>query len=140
MTALEATVDFSAYDHLLVIPAVHTLPAKGYGTVELVNSAPKAPQFSRAPFRFDERERNRFVDARNGVAVIPLWKEKEEFGVLITTPGESDAALRAAQAIGKLLARPAAQTGEPLGEALAAFRKFDFARSYRIARVIAGED
>jgi len=116
---------------------------EGYGTVELVNADPKAPQFSRAPFKLDERERSRFVDARNGVAVIPLWKENAEVGVLITTPNESEAALRAAQGIGKLLARPDAQSGETaeaLGEALAAFREFDFARSYRIAREIVGED
>lgn len=111
---------------------------EGYGTVELVNADPKAPQFARAPFKFGERERNRFVDARSGVAVIPLWKEKEELGVLITTPSQSDEALRAAQAIGRLLARPDVREGttaRALGEAQAAFRRFEFSRSYDIARL-----
>jgi hypothetical protein len=33
MTALEKDVDFSKYDHILIIPAVHTMPAKGYGMI-----------------------------------------------------------------------------------------------------------
>lgn len=31
MTALESDVDFARYDHMLIIPAVHTKPGKGYG-------------------------------------------------------------------------------------------------------------
>ncbi|RPH51475.1 MAG: hypothetical protein EHM85_06445, partial [Desulfobacteraceae bacterium] len=33
MTALEKAVDFSAYDHLLIIPGVKTTPGKGYGMI-----------------------------------------------------------------------------------------------------------
>ena len=33
MTAIEKEVDLSAYDHLLIIPAVHTMPGKGYGMI-----------------------------------------------------------------------------------------------------------
>jgi len=33
MTALEKEVDFSAYDHLLIIPGVRTTPGKGYGMI-----------------------------------------------------------------------------------------------------------
>ena len=130
-------------DSGILVLRVNPDAEEGYGTVELVDADPKAPQFSRAPFKLDEHERSRFVDARNGVAVISLWKEKEEVGVLITTPGESDAALRAALGIRKLLARPGAQAGEAgkaLGEAIAAFRKFDFARSHQVSRDIIGED
>jgi len=33
MTALEKDVNFSVYDHMLIIPAVHTTPGKGYGMI-----------------------------------------------------------------------------------------------------------
>lgn len=33
MTAMEKDVDFSVYDHLLIIPAVPTMPGKGYGMI-----------------------------------------------------------------------------------------------------------
>ncbi len=33
MTALESRVDFSAYDHILIIPAVTTMPGRGYGMI-----------------------------------------------------------------------------------------------------------
>ena len=114
---------------------------EGFGTVELVNADPKAYHFSRATFRIEEQARNRFVDARNGVAILPLWTEKDELGVLVTTPNESEAALKAAQGIRRLMARPQADdAAAALREALAAFRKFDFPRSHQIARAIVGDD
>ena len=33
MTALENKVDFSRYQHLLIIPGTHTMPGKGYGMI-----------------------------------------------------------------------------------------------------------
>lgn len=33
MTAVEARIDFSQYDHMLVIPGAFTLPGKGYGMI-----------------------------------------------------------------------------------------------------------
>lgn len=33
MTAIEKEVDFSSYDHMLIIPAVQTMPGKGYGMI-----------------------------------------------------------------------------------------------------------
>lgn len=33
MTVIENRVDFSAYDHILIIPAVTTMPGKGYGMI-----------------------------------------------------------------------------------------------------------
>jgi len=33
MTAIEKDTDFSVYDHILIIPAVHTMPGKGYGMI-----------------------------------------------------------------------------------------------------------
>lgn len=114
---------------------------EGYGTVELANADPAAPHFSRATFRIEEPSRNRYVDAKNGVAIVPLWKDKDEVGVLITTPDKADAALGAARAIARLMASP--RTGDAataLREAVAAFREFDFARSQRIARSLAADD
>jgi hypothetical protein len=33
MTAIEKDADFSAYDHMLIIPGVQTMPGKGYGMI-----------------------------------------------------------------------------------------------------------
>lgn len=33
MTVIEKEVNFSSYDHMLIIPAVHTMPGKGYGMI-----------------------------------------------------------------------------------------------------------
>ena len=33
MTAVEARIDFSLYDHMLIIPGASTLPGKGYGMI-----------------------------------------------------------------------------------------------------------
>lgn len=33
MTTIEKEVDFSFYDHMLIVPAVHTMPGKGYGMI-----------------------------------------------------------------------------------------------------------
>jgi hypothetical protein len=33
MTAIEKEIDLSVYDHMLIIPAVHTMPGKGYGMI-----------------------------------------------------------------------------------------------------------
>jgi len=33
MTAIEKDIDFSIYDHMLIIPAVHTMPGQGYGMI-----------------------------------------------------------------------------------------------------------
>jgi M6 family metalloprotease-like protein len=33
MTALEREVDFSQYQHILIIPGVHTMPGRGYGMI-----------------------------------------------------------------------------------------------------------
>jgi len=33
MTAIEKEIDFFVYDHILIIPAVHTMPGKGYGMI-----------------------------------------------------------------------------------------------------------
>ena len=33
MTALEKEIDFSKYQHILIIPGAHTMPGKGYGMI-----------------------------------------------------------------------------------------------------------
>ena len=131
-------------DSGILILKVNPDADEGFGTVELVNADPKATHFSRATFKFEELDRNRHVDTRNGIAILPLWKDKDAVSVLITTPGESEAALKAAQGIRKLMARPGNARGSEvataLEEALAAFRKFDFARSHQIVGAIVGDD
>jgi hypothetical protein len=128
-------------DSGLLVLKVNPDADEGFGTVELVNADPAAPHFARAAFRLDERTRNRYVDAPNGVAIVPLWQAQDELGVLVTTPEQAEAASTAARSIARLMASP--RTGDAaiaLRQAVAAFREFDFARSHRIARALVGDD
>lgn len=131
-------------DSGLLILHVNPHADEGYGTAAVVNADPKGAQFSRATFKIEESARNRHVDTRNGVAILPLWKEKENLGVLVTTPAQSEAALKAARSIDLLIARQVgarrSEASAALEEAIAAFRKFDFARSHQIARAVVGEE
>lgn len=119
----------------LLVLRVNPRADEGHGTVQVMNAAPATPRFARATFKLDDDARNRFVDARNRVAVIPLWKEGDALAVLVTSPEASDAALLAAQAIAAVLPRAGSlppDAEKALAEALAALRRFDFARSHEL--------
>ncbi len=130
-------------DSGILVLGVNPDADEGYGTVEVVDADPKARHFSRATFKLEEKGRDSYLDKRNGVAIIPLWKEKDEVGVLITTPDESERAIKAARAIHKsieLAARSdAGGTGESLKEAIASFKRFDFTGSYDMCRKMIGD-
>lgn len=131
-------------DSGILILSVNPSANEGYGTVELVNADPKAPHFSRATFKLEESNRNRYLDKRNNVSIIPLWKEKDELGVLITTPNESEMALKAARAIQKLIALTAksdsSEKRKSLEEVVTSFKKFDFTESHQISQKIVGDE
>jgi hypothetical protein len=131
-------------DSGIIVLKVNPGADEGFGTVELMNADPEARHFSRAAFKAEEPRRDHYVDQRNGVAVIPLWKQERDLGVLITTPGESDAALKAAQAIVRLMNRAdrsrSGEAGKALQEALSAFKNFEFSRSRQISRAILGDE
>ncbi len=118
-------------DSGILILRVDPRAQEGYGTVEVMNADPRAVHFSRATFRLDDPGRTLYVDRKNGVAIVPLWQDGENLGVLVTTPEQCDQAVKAAGAIGELLRQ--GKTGGSLKEAMAAFRAFDFSKASALA-------
>ena len=111
---------------------------EGYGTVKIMNADPRAPGFTRATFRLDRDGRALFMDKTNKIAVIPLWEESETLGVLMVPPEKSGDALQSALLIQRMLDRkgrgPAGKLDKDVNNAIAAFKRFDFRGSARMAR------
>ena len=95
-------------------------------------------------YKLEMNNRNIFIDnsfsglfQRNNVAIIPLWKEKDNLGVLITTLNYSEAAIKAAQAIQALIDQNLGTSDNEketvILEAITAFKSKDFEKSYAIA-------
>lgn len=114
---------------LLVLKVDPNSP-EGYGTVKVLNADKNSPHFSRATFRLDQNNRNIFIDKETNVAIIPLWAEGENLGVLITTPEKSNDALKAALMIQKLKNRYPEPRGKEesrlIEDCVASFKRFDF--------------
>ncbi len=74
---------------------------------------------------------------KSNIAIIPLWKEKDKLGVLITTPDRSEAAIKAGRAIQALMDQSSetSDNGQKtlILDAIAAFKSKDFEKSYAIA-------
>jgi hypothetical protein len=118
-------------DSGMLILEVHPNAEDGTGGVK-VKSAISSPSFDKATYKLEVNNRNVFVDKQNSISIIPLWKEKENLGVLVTTPDRSKAAIHAALAIQKLID----QNGENknvISESIAAFKNKEFEKSYDIA-------
>lgn len=109
---------------------------EGQGTVE-VKSAGGSRDFANATYKLEMNNRNIFIDKRNDIAIIPLWKEKDNLGVLITTRDHSEAAIKAGRAIQALIDQNLSTSGSEKNtvilEAIAAFKNKDFEKSYAIA-------
>ena len=104
--------------------------AEGYGTVKIMDANPASAHFRQATYRLDGEGSSLFKDGE--VAVIPLWKDGERLGVLVTTPERSAEALQAARAVAALMKRKGPR--DPLtAEAKAAFMALDFKRCIGIA-------
>jgi len=118
-------------DSGMLILEVHPNAEDGTGGVK-AKSAISSPSFDKATYKLEVSNRNVFVDKQNNISIIPLWKEKENLGVLVTTPDRSKAAINAALAIQQLID----QNGENknvISESIAAFKNKDFEKSYDIA-------
>jgi hypothetical protein len=118
-------------DSGMLILEVHPNAEDGTGGVK-VKSAISSPSFDKATYKLEVNNRNVFVDKQNSISIIPLWKEKENLGVLVTTPDRSKVAINAALAIQKLID----QNGENknvISESIAAFKNKEFEKSYDIA-------
>lgn len=109
---------------------------EGYGTVE-VRSAGGQRNFAEATYRLEASNRNAFFDKPNNVAVIPLWRQNENLGVLVTTPDQSEKAIKAGRAIQALidqnLATSDTERGSVIRRAITAFKSKDFEKSHAIA-------
>lgn len=123
-------------DSGILILEVHPEAREGFGTVK-VKSAAGSRNFAEATYKLEVSNRNVFVDKRNNVAIIPLWRQKENLGVLITTPDHSEAAIKAAQAIQALIDQNLGTSDNEketvILEATTAFKSKDFEKSYAIA-------
>ena len=110
----------------------------GFGPVRIKDANPDSPHFSHATFRIDRNNRNIFTDKENNVAIIPLWSEKGKQGVLVTSIEKSSDALKAALMIEKLKQHFSKPRGEKekmvIEDCIATFKRFDFKRSYQIAK------
>jgi hypothetical protein len=116
-------------DSGLLILEVHPKAEDGTGGVK-VRSAISSPSFDQATYKLEVSNRNVFFDKQNNISIIPLWKEKENLGVLVTTPDRSKAAINAALPIQKLIDQ---KNENVISESIAAFKSNDFEKSYEIA-------
>jgi hypothetical protein len=97
-----------------------------------VKSAVSTRTFDQATYKLEVSNRNVFVDKQHNIAVIPLWKEKENLGVVVTTPDRSKVVINAALAIQKLIDQNSGNE-KVLSESIAAFKNKDFEKSFDIA-------
>ena len=125
-------------DHGLLVLKVNLDAVEGSGTVQIMDADPDSPYFSHATFRLDRQNRNVFIDKKNNVAIIPLWSEKGNQGVLVTTPEKSPDALQTALLIDELLQRFPEPRGEKergfIEECVASFKRADFRACWQIAQ------
>jgi hypothetical protein len=119
-------------DSGILILEVHPAYQDGTGVVKVKNPVSSA-SFDHATYKLEENGRNIFVDKKNNICIIPLWKEKENLGVLVTTPDRSKVAIDAALAIQKLIDQKNSENENVISEAIAAFKNKDFEKSYDIA-------
>jgi len=122
----------------LLILKVNPQAQEGSGTAQIMNADRSSPNFSRAVFRVDQEGRKVFLDKESHVAILPLWLQGENLGVLVTTPEKSQDALRAITVILRLYEKyPEPRTGKIkkiTEECVAAFKAFDFKKSFQIAK------
>jgi hypothetical protein len=125
-------------DSGILILRVDPRVREGSGTVRIMDADPNSANFSHATFRPDRDNRKVFIDKDNNVAIIPLWSQGENQGVLVTSPHKSKDALQATQMIQKLYHRfPDSRDGKAkqlIEDCVAAFKQFDFQRSYQIGQ------
>jgi len=117
-------------DSGILILKVNPNAAEGSGTVNVMDANPNARHFSQATFRIGENNRNLYLDDECRIAVLPLWSENGEMGVLVTTPEKSAGARDAAMMIQKLLTRYPEPRGEEqkqlIAECITAFKQSAF--------------
>jgi len=125
-------------DRGLLILKVNLDSNEGFGTVKVMDADPDSTYFSHATFKLGENNRNAFIDKKTNVAIIPIWSEKGNQGVLISTPEKSSDALKAALMIRELFQRfpePRGVKEEKLiDECMESFKRLDFRACYQLAQ------
>lgn len=125
-------------DRGLLILKVNLDSAEGSGTVKVMDADPHSPYFSHATYKLGGNNRNAFIDKESNVAIIPLWSEKGNQGVLVTTPEKSSEALKAALMIRKLFQHfpepRDEKEGKLIDECVTSFKRSDFRTCYHMAR------
>jgi hypothetical protein len=125
-------------DRGLLILKVNLDSIEGSGTVKVMDADPDSPYFSHATFKLGGNNRNAFIDKKINVAIIPLWSEKGNQGVLVTTPERSSDALKAALMIRELFQRFPEPRGKKEGkfieECVESFKRSDFRTCYQTAQ------
>jgi len=133
------------YDRLLpdsgiLVLRVNLDVMEGSGTVKVMDADPASQYFSHATYRLDQDNRNAFIDNQNNLAILPLWSDKGNQGVLVTTPDKSSDALKAALTIRRLLQRfpePRGQKEAKLIEVcIESFKKEDFKTCWQSAQQV----
>jgi hypothetical protein len=131
------------YDRILpdcgiLVLKVNQDAIEGSGTVKVMDADPYSPYFSHATFRLDRKNRNVFIDKKSNVAIVPLWSEKGNQGVLVTTPEKSSDALKSALMIQTLFQRFPEPRDEKVGklieDCVQFFKKSDFKTCYQIGQ------
>ena len=83
--------DRSLPDSGILILKVNPQADEGYGTVE-VKIADGSHDFTNATYKLENKNRNIFIDnsglfRKNNIAIIPLWKEKDNLWRADYNPG-----------------------------------------------------
>ncbi len=125
-------------DSGMLILKVNPQEDEGFGTVKVMCAGGER-DFVRATYKLELSNRNIFTDnsgifRKNNIAIIPLWQEGDNLGVLVTTPEQSAAAIQAAQAIQALMNQNfGAGNKELISRAIRAFKEKNFEKSLAVA-------
>jgi hypothetical protein len=117
-------------DSGILVLEVNPSAQEGHGTVQIMDANPSSAHFREATYRLDAGGRNIIRDSQ--VAIIPLWKEDERLGIMVTTPEKSTKALEAARAV-DALTRQGGFLDRRIEESKGAFMAFDFKRCIELA-------
>ena len=77
-------------DSGILVIKVDPNAVEGTGTARIMDADPASPNFQHATYRPDRKNRKKFVDRENGVAVVALSADGKNQRILVTTPGNAD--------------------------------------------------
>jgi hypothetical protein len=99
--------------------------------VKVMDASPEVPHFDKATWRLDIHGREAYTDNKNKIAVVALWHEEGNMGVLVTTPKKKKEAVEAARTIDNLLKKGV--RGQLVEDCKEAYRAYDFRKVLQLA-------